>query len=69
LTVHIIGYRVENYSWTGEQSIGEAKCLAERNNGLYVTARSQEDLVTALEKTLDCPMISQRTDQVPSRVK
>jgi Ca-activated chloride channel homolog len=60
LTVHIIGYRVENYSWTGEQSIGEAKCLAERNNGLYVTAQSREDLVAALEKTLDCPMISQR---------
>ena len=66
LTVHIIGYRVENYSWTGEQSIGEAKCLAERNNGLYVTAQSQEDLVAALEKTLDCPMTSQRTEQLPS---
>jgi Ca-activated chloride channel homolog len=62
LTVHIIGYRVENYSWTGEQSIGEAKCLAERNNGLYVTAQSQDDLVAALEKTLDCPMISQREE-------
>jgi Ca-activated chloride channel homolog len=60
LTVHIIGYRVENYSWTGEQSIVEAKCLAERNNGLYVTARNEEDLVAALEKTLDCPMTSQR---------
>ena len=62
LTIHIIGYRVENYSWTGEQSIGEAKCLAERNNGLYVTAQSQEDLVAALEKTLDCPMISRREE-------
>jgi Ca-activated chloride channel homolog len=60
LTIHVIGYRVENYSWTGEQSIGEAKCLAERNNGLYVTAQSREDLIAALEKTLDCPMISQR---------
>jgi len=64
LTVHIIGYRVENFSWTGEQSIIEAKCLAERNNGLYITAKNQEDLVAAFEKTLDCPMISQRA--VPS---
>ena len=23
--------RYQAYSWTGEQSIGEAKCLAERN--------------------------------------
>ena len=68
LTVHIIGYRLENYSWTGEQSIGEAKCLAERNNGLYVSARGEEDLVAALEKTLDCPMTSQRADQVVNRV-
>src|SRR5215470_6359730 len=42
LTVHVIGYRVENYSWTGEQSIDEAKCLAESNGGLYVAAQSQE---------------------------
>jgi Ca-activated chloride channel homolog len=62
LTVHIIGYRMENYSWTGEQSIVEAKCLAERNNGLYITAQSEEDLVAAFEKTLDCPMTSQRAD-------
>jgi Ca-activated chloride channel homolog len=64
LTVHVIGYRVENYSWTGEQSIDEAKCLAERNNGLYITAKSEEDLVGAFEKTLDCPMTSQRADQL-----
>ena len=60
LTVHIIAYRVENFSWMGEQSIIEAKCLAERNNGLYITVADQEDLVAAFEKTLDCPMISQR---------
>jgi Ca-activated chloride channel family protein len=59
LTVHIIGYRVENFSWTGEQSITEAKCLAERNNGLYIAAEDQEGLIAAFEKTLDCPMTSQ----------
>lgn len=59
LTIHVIGFRVENYSWTGEQSITEAKCLAEQNDGLYIKANSKEELVEALEKTLDCPMISQ----------
>jgi len=58
LTVHVIGFRVENYSWTGEQSITEAKCLAEQNNGLYIKANSKEELIEALEKALDCPMIS-----------
>jgi len=66
LTIHVIGYRVENYSWTGEQSIGEAKCLAESNGGLYAPAKSQEDLVAALEKTLDCPMTSQLRRQLAS---
>jgi Ca-activated chloride channel homolog len=62
LTVHIIGFRMKNFSWTGEQSILDAKCLAEQNNGLYITAESQQDLIDALEKTLGCPMLSQRTD-------
>lgn len=59
LTIHVIGYRVKDFSWTGEQSIGEVKCLADQNGGLYVTAESEEDLVEALEKTLGCPMLSQ----------
>ena len=34
-------------------------CLANENRGLYARANSEEELVDALEKTLDCPMISQ----------
>jgi Ca-activated chloride channel homolog len=34
-------------------------CVAEQNGGLYVKANSEEELVGALEKTLDCPMVSQ----------
>ena len=60
LTVHVIGYRVKDFSWMGEQSIGEVKCLADQNGGLYITAESEQDLVEALEKTLGCPMLSQR---------
>ena len=58
LTVHVIAFRVKDYSWTGEQSILDAKCLAESNGGLYVTADAEQDLAEALEKTLGCPMLS-----------
>jgi Ca-activated chloride channel homolog len=60
LTVHIIGLRVNGFSWTAEQSILDARCLAEQNNGLYITAETEDDLIAAFKKTLDCPMLSQR---------
>jgi Ca-activated chloride channel family protein len=59
LTVHVIGLRVKNYTWTGEQSILEAKCLADQNGGLYITVETEEELTDALEKTLGCPMVTQ----------
>jgi Ca-activated chloride channel family protein len=58
LTIHIVGYRLKGISWTGEQSILDAKCLAEQNGGLYIGAESKQELVEALEKTLGCPMLS-----------
>jgi len=58
LTVHIIGFRMKDFSWTGEQSILDAKCLAESTGGLYISADAEEDLSKALEKTLGCPMLS-----------
>ena len=65
LTIHVIGYRVKDFSWTGEQSILDVRCLAEHNGGLYIAAESGEDLIEALRKTLDCPMMTQRF--APSR--
>lgn len=62
LTVHIIGFRMKDFSWTGEQSITDAKCLAEENGGLYINADAEQDLIEALEKTLGCPMLSQLID-------
>jgi Ca-activated chloride channel family protein len=59
LTVHIIGFRMKDFSWTGEQSITDAKCLAEQNGGLYINADAEQDLIEALEKTLGCPMLSE----------
>jgi Ca-activated chloride channel family protein len=59
LTVHVIGYRVKDFSWTGEQSILDVRCLAEQNGGIYVAAENEDELEQALEKTLGCPMLSQ----------
>ena len=60
LTVHVIGYRPKGFSWTGEQSILGAKCLADENGGLYIAAETREELIDALDKTLGCPMVTQR---------
>ena len=58
LTVHVIAFRMKDFSWTGEQSIIDAKCLAETNGGLYITADAEQELTEALAKTLGCPMLS-----------
>ena len=58
LTVHVIGYALRGFSWTGAQSILDVKCLAEETGGLYITAENRDDLVKAFEKTLGCPMMS-----------
>jgi Ca-activated chloride channel family protein len=58
LTVHIIAFRYEGYSWSGSNVL-DLMCLAEVNNGLYIKANSEDELIGALQKTLDCPMMSQ----------
>jgi len=59
LTVHVIAFRYEGFSWTGGSSVMDLMCVARENSGLYIKANDEEDLVKALEKTLDCPMVSQ----------
>lgn len=60
LTVHVIAFRYEGFSWTGgSDSVMELMCLAKENKGLFTKANSEGELVDALQKTLDCPMISQ----------
>jgi hypothetical protein len=59
LTVHAVAFRYEGYSWTGGSSVMDLMCVAEQTGGLYVKANSEEELVEALEKTLDCPMTSE----------
>jgi len=59
LTIHVISFRYSNFSWTGGNSIMDLRCVADQNNGLYIKAHSEGELIEALEKTLDCPMVSQ----------
>lgn len=59
LTVHVIGFRYSGYSWTGQNSVMDLMCIADQNNGLYIKADDEEELIEALKKTLDCPMLSQ----------
>ena len=59
LTVHVIAFRYSGYSWTGGNSFMDLMCLADENNGLYIKAQDEGELIEALEKTLDCPMVSQ----------
>lgn len=58
LTVHVIGYQLGNFRWTGAQSYLDVKCLAEETGGLYITAENRQDLIEAFKKTLGCPMMS-----------
>ena len=58
LTVHVVGYQLRAFRWTGAQSFLDVKCLAEETGGLYITAENREDLVEAFETTLGCPMMS-----------
>ena len=41
----------------GEQTVLDAKCLAEQNGGLYLTAETQDELKDVVEKTLGCVMV------------
>jgi Ca-activated chloride channel homolog len=59
LTIHVIAFRYDGYSWTGADSIMELQCLAHESNGIYVRANSEGELIEALSKTLACPMISE----------
>ncbi|GFO82945.1 VWA domain-containing protein [Methyloceanibacter sp.] len=58
LTVHVIGYQLRAFRWTGAQSYLDVKCLAEETGGLYITAENRQDLIDAFKKTLGCPMMS-----------
>ncbi|MFW2391902.1 MAG: vWA domain-containing protein [Methyloceanibacter sp.] len=59
LTIHVIAFRYSGFSWTGGNNFMDLMCVADENNGLYIKANDEGELIDALEKTLDCPMVSQ----------
>ena len=65
LTIHVIAFRYEGFSWTGSSSVLDLMCVAQENGGLYIKANDEESLVEALEKTLDCPMTSEAPLSLP----
>ena len=60
ITVHVIGYRMQDVISTREQGITDMKCLAAQTGGLFIGADSIEELVAALNKTLGCPLLTKR---------
>jgi Ca-activated chloride channel family protein len=65
LTIHVIGFNLKDFFWTGEQSVLDVKCLAESNGGQYIAAENRAELIQAFEKTLGCPMMSEWVPHQP----
>lgn len=57
-TVHVIGYRVKDYSWTGAQAF-ESRCLPETTGGLYISVQTTDDLIAAFRRTLSCQYLTE----------
>lgn len=58
LTVHVIGFRLQEDFWLGPKSALDAQCLAETTGGTYLNVQGEDDLASAFELTLSCPMMS-----------
>ena len=67
ITVHVIGFKLRGETYdpkhfgTGGFEKGveiQARCLADRTGGLYVSAESTDELVDALQQTLGCALLS-----------
>ena len=60
ITVHVIGYRMQDLISQREQGVTDMKCLAATTGGRFIGAGSIDELVAALNKTLGCPLIAKR---------
>jgi Ca-activated chloride channel homolog len=65
LTVHVIGYRMKDFSWTGGGGLMEMRCLAETTGGFYESPETVDELIAALSKTLGCPELTHRQQPIP----
>jgi len=62
ITVHVVGYRMQDVIETNQQDIAAMKCLAAQTGGRFIGVESIDELVAALNSTLGCPIISQPYD-------
>lgn len=60
ITIHVIGYRLQDIISTHDQGVTDMKCLAAQTSGLFIPVDSIDELVAALNKTLGCPLIARR---------
>jgi Ca-activated chloride channel homolog len=64
-TVHVIGFKVrgDHFGWDSQgvsgynKTISVAECLASETGGEYVSTETVEQLVTAMNRTLGCPLL------------
>jgi Ca-activated chloride channel family protein len=76
LTVHVIGFKLrgEHFSWDSEnmhdyrEGQTVARCLADQTGGLYLTTETVDELVTALQTTLGCPIFGRGPERVGAGV-
>ena len=59
LTIHVIGLDVKVPNAKDAGSMAKAQCFADYNGRLYLAPETAEDLISALQRTLGCPMMSQ----------
>lgn len=57
LTIHVVGFKVTGSTWLAPET-GSA-CMAGETGGLAITAADKDELITALQKTLTCPLFSE----------
>jgi Ca-activated chloride channel homolog len=56
VTVHIISYMLSHLG--GLSTGGSVRCLSEATDGLYIATETTDELISALRRTLSCPVIS-----------
>ena len=70
LQVHVIGFRVvaDFFNWNSpeakdyQEGATVAKCLADETGGIFVSANTIDELVSALDVTLGCALVSRAED-------
>jgi Ca-activated chloride channel family protein len=63
LTIHVIGFKVAGSTWLKPEAA--SSCMAAETGGLSLTAKTKDELIAALQKTLTCPLFSEARRKSP----